>query len=170
MQDFFYNKMSMNIASSIEFVDIDGVCGYGERTMKSSRTRDENESAVKLLKDTDLTITHIDETVTPNEPILTKQTKPPIARRQIEPNEMTEKEKLRIVAVDGESIIQGNDVRYWNINKKIRTNKIFNYREKNCKLYLVEPTYEFSAKRKKNNWTESKISKWKPSSWILIIP
>lgn len=156
--------MSMNIASSIEFVDIDGVCGYDARTMKSSKTRDKNESALKLLQGTELTITHIDETVTANQPIITKQTKPSIVRRQIEPNEMTESEKLRIVAIDGESIMRGNDFRNRNINKKFRTNKIYNYREKNCKFYLIEPTNEFSAKRKKNNWTESKISKWKPSS------
>lgn len=156
--------MSMNIASAIEFVDIDRVYGYDALTMKSSKRRDKNESAVKLLQGTELTITHIDETVTANQPIILKQTKPSIVRRQIEPNEMTENEKLRIVAVEGESIMQGNGFRNWNMNKTVRSNHIYNYREKNCKLYLVEPTNEFSAKRKKNNWTESKISKWKPSN------
>lgn len=157
MQDFLYSKMSKNIASSIEFVDI--VCNNSEQKRSKKNTKDKTEFVVKLLRDTE-PITHIDKGVPLDEPILIKQRKPSIVRRQIEPIQMTNEDKLSAVVLDGESIQLGNEVRNWK-PKKIRTHKFFNYREKNNKLYFVEPVNEFSAKRKKNNWTESKIAKWK---------
>lgn len=157
MQDIFYNRMSKHIASSIEFVNVD--CPSSKRMAKKMKTVDDNQPAMKLLKGSD-PIKHIAGTVALDGPIVMKQTKPSIARRQIEPNEMTDEQKVHAVAVDAESIIQGNEIRNWR-PKKVRLHKIFNYREKNDRLYLVEPSTEFSARRKRNNWTESKISKWK---------
>lgn len=153
MQDFFYSKMSEKIAASIEFVDI--VPAKSKKKKKKMKT----ESTVKLLRDTE-PITHIDEAIALIEMISVKRKKPKIVRRQIEVDDLTDDEKVRTVVVDGESIVQGNEVRNWKA-KRIRTHKMFNYREKNNKCYMIEPTNEFSAKRKKNNWAESKIAKWK---------
>lgn len=150
MQDFIYKKLSKKIASKIEFVDVD--C-----KRKPNKSMVENDSAVKLLNDTK-PITHIDEMVVMDEPIVVKRSKPSIVKRQIEPDRMTDEEKLRAVVVNAQSVLEGNEVRCWKA-RKVRTHKMFNYREKNKQLYLVEPTNEFSTKRKKNNWTESKIAK-----------
>lgn len=152
MQDFIYKKLSKKIASKIIFVDAD-------YKRESKKTKVGNESAVKLLKDTE-PIIHIDEMVALDEPIIVERSKPSIVKRQVEPDRMTDEEKLRAVAVNGKSILEGNEVRCWKA-RRVRTQKIFNYREKNKRLYLVEPTNEFSTKRTKNNWTESKIAKWK---------
>lgn len=161
MQNFFYNKMSKHIASTIEFVDVD--CANNKnRKSKQTKRAATDKFQMKLLKDT-LPITHIDEAIVTSEPISMKHAKPSIIRREIEPSEMTDEEKLRAIVVDGESILQKDDTRHWKA-KKIRPHKMFNYREKNNKLYLIEPSNEFTAKRKKNNWTESKIAKWKSNN------
>lgn len=148
MQDFFYAKMSQNIATSIEFID--GSCVH----KKKRRTK--GEFAVKLFNDTG-PVTHIDGTTASDQ---RKQIATPIVRRQIESSEMCERDKYREVVIDGESIIRGDDVRCWK-PRKMRPHKYFNYREKKGTLFLVEPITEFSALRKKHNWSESEIAKWK---------
>lgn len=153
MQNFLYNKLSENISSSIEFINI--VCAEGDRQRSQSGTENVHKSAVKLLKDTE-PIIRIDNEA----PSAAKQTKPSIIRRQIESDGITYKEKLKAAVLNGESILLGHEVCKWK-SRKVRTQKVFNYREKSNKLYSSDPLNEFSAKRKKNNWTESKIAKWK---------
>lgn len=145
--------MSTNIESSVEFVDI---------PVKKKTAKQTGSGGVKLLSDTE-PITHIGpieigEDRLNNCPV--KHSKPKIQRRQIEPDAQTKEEKLRMVVIDGNTILQKAEIQHWK-QRKIISNKMFNYREKNSVLYLVEPTNEFSALRKKNNWSENKIAKMK---------
>lgn len=147
MQDFVYKKMSKKIDESIEFVTVD------KRT-KRKQKEEKCDIGVRLLSDTEL-ITEIDILETKIE--IVKRAKPKIQRRIIEEDNETEKEKLRLTAIDGQSILKQTEIKHWK-PRKIRPNKLFMYREKNAKLFLIEPENEFSKLRKKNNWSENKIS------------
>lgn len=157
MQDFVYKKMSKKIEDSIEFVEV---------STKKSKKRKEGKDqigSVRLLSDTD-PITKIDfvpEVV--DGPIQNKKLE--VKRRIVEPDEYNDEEKFRMASIDGESILQQTETKNWK-PKKIKPNKLFKYREKNAVLYAIEPENEFTALRKKNNWCESKISKfpWKSLS------
>lgn len=155
MQDFVYKKMSKKIGDSIEFV---------ENAPKSTKERKKDDlgNCVCLLKDTD-PIKHIDfmpESLT--NPTVGKKIE--IKRRIVEPDGYDDDEKLKMVSVDGEQILKQTETKGWK-SKKIKPNKLFNYHEKNSVLYNIEPSNEFTALRKKNNWTESKIANfpWKKS-------
>lgn len=155
MQDFVYKKMSKKIGDSIEFVEI---CPKSTK----KRKKDDVGNCVRLLKDT-APIKHIDfmpESLT--NPTVGKKLE--VKRRIVEPDGYDDDEKLKMVSVDGEQILKQTETKGWK-SKKIKPNKLFNYHEKNSVLYYIEPSNEFTALRKKNNWTESKIANfpWKKS-------
>lgn len=154
MQDFIYKKMSKKINNSIEFVEVSS-----KKSKKKKATQDEL-GCVRLLSDTD-PITSIDfvpEVIDP--PMEAK--KPKIKRRIVEPDEYNDEEKLKLASIDSDSVLQQTETKSWK-PKKVKPNKLFKYREKNSILYAIEPENEFTSLRKKNNWSESKISKfpWK---------
>lgn len=144
--------MSKRIAESIEFVDV------SSKKHKKSKKID-NNCSVRLLKDTD-PITKID--LIPEDLIPIKVEKIEVKRRTIEPDSHDNDAKIKASAIDGESILQQTETKSWK-SKKLKPNKMFNYREKKSVLYLIEPANEFSRERKKNNWNESKIANfpWK---------
>lgn len=149
MQDFIYKKMSKKIAESVEFVESD------VKKKKKAKKTTEIAACVRLLKDTE-PITQINfEPDNDDPPIKRKIVK--IKRRIIEPDTYDDSDKLKMVAIDGEHVLKNTETKQWK-PKKIKPNKLFNYREKKSVLYLVEPDNEFSALRKKNNWSESKIA------------
>lgn len=156
MQDFIYKKMAKKIADSIEFV---------ETVPKKEKKRKQNgnatnECCVRLLKDTD-PITKIEvELDVPLES--NKRPKLKIKRREVEADVYSHEEKIKMAAIDAERILQQTDTKGWK-SKKPKSHKLFEYRAKKSVLNLVEPTNEFSALRKKNEWNESKIanSPWK---------
>lgn len=152
MQDFFYKKMSKKINNSIEFVEVSS-----KKSKKKKAIQDEI-GCVRLLRDTDpiKAIDFLPEVV--DRPF--EDRKPELKRRIVEPDNYSDEEKLKLALIDSESIIQQTES--WK-PKKVKSNKLFKYREKNSILYAIEPENEFSALRKKNNWCESKIAKfpWK---------
>lgn len=154
MRDFVYKRLSANIDSLVEFVEV------AEKPQKKKRKKE--KAVVKLLSDTG-PIEHIEQPVEVSFdfPIIKKR-KPQIKRRQVDGDLYSDDDKLRISAVESKSILDGDETRRWK-TKETRPHKMFEYHEKNNVLYFVEPKNEFSAQRKKNNWTESKISKWRKS-------
>lgn len=153
MQDFVYRKMQKKIEDSIEFVEM------STKKPKKKKSSDVG-TGIRLLKGTD-PITQIDFVSESLGKEIARK-KPEIKRRIVEPDDYDSEEKLKIVCVDGERILNQTETKGWQ-SKKAKPNKEFNYREKNSVLYFVEPSNEFSALRKKNNWSESKIANfpWK---------
>lgn len=153
-QDFVYKKMSRRIEESVEFVE------FSDKKSKKKNHSDDEMSGIRLLKDTD-PITKIDliseDDMKPN-----KGTKFELKRRIVEPDGYSQEEKIRMTVIDGESILKQTEIKGWKL-KKVKPNKMFNYRAKKSIVEFIEPENEFSALRKKNNWNESKIanSPWK---------
>lgn len=154
MQDFVYKKLSKKIENSIEFVDIK----YKDKSKRHADTK----ACVKLLRDTD-PITHVDFTDEFCTSKHNKRKKVEIKRRIIEPDNCDEHEKLCLASISGEQVLQKDDTKAWK-PKKSKSNKLFNYREKNSTLYLIEANNEFLALRKKNNWSENKIANFRKKS------
>lgn len=88
------------------------------------------------------------------------QIKPIIRKRLLEPDYLTKEDKLRLASVDGNSILQQSDVQSWKA-RPLKESKLFRYKEKNGTMYPIDPDNEFTKARKKNNWSESKIAKYK---------
>lgn len=153
MQDFVFKKMSKRIEDSIEFVEV------AVKKGKKRKTSD-TDGFVRLLKGTD-PITQIDFLPESQQVLAFKRPKPELKRREIEPDNYDDEEKLKMVTVDGEQILKQTETKGWK-SKKVKSNKLFNYQEKNGVSYLIEPKNEFTALRKKNNWSESKIANF---SW-----
>lgn len=156
MQDFVYKKLSKRINESIEFVEV--------LTKKKNKDKhkavDEAAGGVRLLNDTDIIqrIDYLDDERLQTELIgQVAPKKPMIKRRIIEPDELAEDEKLKLSVIEGDKILQQTETKAWK-PKKNRPDKVFYYREKKSVSYLQEPQNEFTALRKKNNWTESKIA------------
>lgn len=154
MQDFVFKKMSKKIEDSIEFVEV-------PPKKKKKKIMLPNETCcVRLLKDTE-PITKID-LITEDDMRSVNNKKIELKRRLVEPDNYNDEEKIKLVAVDGESILKQLEIKSWK-SKKSRQNKVFHYRKNKTVLHFIEPENEFSALRKKNNWDESKIanSPWK---------
>lgn len=155
-QDFVYKKLSKRINESIEFVEV--------LTQKKNKDKhkavEEAVAGVRLLNDTDIIQRidyYLDDERLQTELIVQAATKKPkIKRRIIEPDGLVEDEKLKLSVIEGVKILQQTETKAWK-PKKNRPHKVFYYREKKSVLYLQEPQNEFTALRKKNNWTESKI-------------
>lgn len=158
MQDFVYKKLSMKIADSVDFVEIEG-----SKKKKKQKQKDKSEVGplVRLLKDTE-PIKYLD--VTEGDAVdwvkPAKCTKLDIKRKVIEPDKIDESEKIRAAVVEGADILAKRDTKAWN-TKKSDKKKIFEYKERKSTLHLVEEDNEFSKLRRKNNWDDSKISKEK---------
>jgi len=89
--------------------------------------------------------------------------KKPSIKRRTPKEDQSSPEAQGSVAVSGASILEGKDLLAW-AQKKPRHDKVFQYRTsdpKATKLQAIEPTNEFTKRRRQNNWNESKISKKK---------
>jgi hypothetical protein len=147
MQQFVYKKMSKLIENSVEFVDV---------SPKKRNQPPVSPSIVKLLRDTEPINLDAENEVYPT----LHQVKPIIRKRQLEPDHLDENTKIQLTAVDGQSILQQKEVQKWKV-RPAKDNKEFRYREKNGTKYQIEPENEFTKGRKKNNWSENKIMKYK---------
>nr|XP_016939230.1 uncharacterized protein LOC108016867 [Drosophila suzukii] len=89
--------------------------------------------------------------------------KKPSIKRRTPKEDQSSPEAQGSVAVSGASILEGKDLLAW-AQKKPRHDKVFQYRAsdpKATKLQAIEPTNEFTKRRRQNNWNESKISRKK---------
>lgn len=140
--DFFYKKLSETISEHVDFSN-----DNDPPTKRKKWT-----SRVRLLSDfTENVLAYEDVVEVHNGP--TK--KPVIKKRQIELERMTEEDKLKSVAVSSESLLQ-------NVNTNWQKNKgeIYKYRTgKDGTCHFLEPVNEFTVLRKKNTWSEKRISR-----------
>ncbi|XP_055709925.1 uncharacterized protein LOC129805772 [Phlebotomus papatasi] len=145
MQKFMSKKLSDLVAKQTYFV---------EESPRKKVSASPNDSGIRLLKDSQV---YVKEENISNEQMELprapkKKKKPKIS------DELTENEKVQQSAICPDIILNQEDIRHWDTKTK---GKIFHYREKKSKLYLQEPENEFTKIRKKNNWDESKIAKYK---------
>lgn len=121
-----------------------------------NRSEDKVEQ-IKLLDNVVLNINWTDDGST----TFNKRKKQEIRKRKLPDVDDSKVESDRI----RESVIGLGDVSKevgnWNIRPK---GAVYEYHEKNGKLFEVEPKTEFSELRKRNNWDESRISRNKNRS------
>ncbi|KAM8718374.1 hypothetical protein ACLKA7_000186 [Drosophila subpalustris] len=147
MQTHIWRKLSAIIQNQIEFCEPQTQQMMGEEEEKAI-------SQVKLVANADCFIS--------NEirPEKLPQKKATIKRRQLE-LEQPDRSTLSSIAVSGEFILNGQDMKCW-AQRQSRNHKLFAYKACDAqghKLLAIEPTNEFSALRRKNKWNESKICK-----------
>ncbi|KAH8250490.1 hypothetical protein KR038_007278 [Drosophila bunnanda] len=160
MQTHIWSRLSGIIQSQIEFSHNNELPKHREM-----KTEEEEESGVRLVSNADCYL--IADLVVEGPAGPSK--KPTIKRRVVdEDNDPSGPETtttvLQAVAVSGESVLEGRDVLTW-AEKKQRPDKLFQYRSsgdpKGGKLLAIEPTNEFTKRRRQNNWNESKIARRK---------
>ncbi|XP_020805036.1 uncharacterized protein LOC110181584 [Drosophila serrata] len=159
MQTHIWSRLSGIIQSQIEF------CHNNEKPKHQEKTNEHEESGVRLVSNADCYLIADLVVEGPAGP-----SKKPIIKRRVidEDNEPSRPETttalLQAVAVSGESVLEGKDVLAW-AEKKQRPDKLFQYRSsgdaKGGKLLAIEPTNEFTKRRRQNNWNESKIARRK---------
>lgn len=142
-------KLAKIIENRVEFVDVHG-------NDESEHRTDNTVEQIKLLGNVVLNIDWTD-----GETANCKRKKQEIKKRKLPDVDDTKTDSDRI----RESVIGLEDVSKEVGNWKSRSKGVvYEYREKNGKLFEVEPTTEFSALRKRNNWTENRISRNKSLS------
>ncbi|XP_030569474.1 uncharacterized protein LOC115768898 [Drosophila novamexicana] len=152
MQTHLWQKLSTIIQNQIEYCATELPSKSGPLDGKTAWY-----SRVKLVANADCYV--VDDI----EPELMPQRKPTIRRRQLEEEELdkpTTTAALASVAVSGDSILNGQDVLNW-APRRCRKDKHFEYKACDAlghKLLAIEATNEFTAQRRKNNWSETKIS------------
>lgn len=149
MQKFVSKKLAKIIENRVEFVDI--------RSNEVTRIRTKNitskhDEQIKLLDDVVLQIDW-DGNETPQH---SGRKRPQIKKRKLQDvdHSKTEIARLSEAVIDLRDVAK--EVSNW-MTKPKRT--AFRYHEKNGRLFEVEEKTEFSVKRKKNNWDESKIAR-----------
>lgn len=149
--DYLYKKYFEMLEEPEEVIEIK------RRTPSTKKTEAGAEvPCVKLLKDTD-PIVYLDavegdaaDWVKPS-----KRLKIDVKRRIIEPDHIDENEKLRLASVDGTQVLEKNDTKLWK-NRKNDDKRLFEYKEKNSALHLIEKPIGYILK---NSWEECKIAK-----------
>ncbi|KAH8289264.1 hypothetical protein KR054_002468 [Drosophila jambulina] len=146
MQTHIWSRLSGIIQSQIEFE---------EKPKHQKKAEKEEQGGVRLVSNADCYL--IADLVVEGPAGPTR--KPTIKRRVVDEDE-TSATLLQAVAVSGESVLEGKDVLLW-AEKKSRPEKLFQYRSSGGKLLAIEPTNEFTKRRRQNNWNESKIARKK---------
>ncbi|XP_017085246.1 uncharacterized protein LOC108117369 [Drosophila eugracilis] len=149
MQAHIWSRLSGIIQEQIEFI---------EEETKSVKKQKPSVDKVKLVSNADCYL--IADLVEEGPPGPKNK---PIIKRRIPKEDQSCPEDLNSVVVTGESILEGKDMIAWT-QKKPRKDKILQYRAsdpKASKLVAIEPTNEFTKRRRQNNWNESKISEKK---------
>lgn len=136
---YIWKQLSEKINASVEYVDV-ATDSTGDAVQEPQAS-----FGVKLFSDSDVVVDSTCLTQCHEERNNRK-------RRKLSPP--PDVEKCKTVAVD-EAFVK-NETSTWSKRSK---SEIYNFKEKNSQLYLVEPDNEFTKMRKKNNWSESKIKK-----------
>lgn len=166
MQNFMHKKLNQLLEQRIEFVEIEedqpaaATSAAGDDPSKADENVD--VSVVRLFRDSEpivLCDTTANYEASSNH---RRQKKAYIKKRRL-PEEMD-------TDIDKAAKMQASLCTLDDINTEIngwkkapKAHKLYNYREHRVskQLYLVEPDTEFTAQRKKHNWSESKIArKW----------
>lgn len=135
-------KLAKIIENRVEFVDI----------REESRNRTDNTvEQIKLLDNVVLNIDWADSGTTK----FNNRKRQEIKKRKLPDvdDSKTDSVRIREAVMDLEDV--SKEVSSWKIRPK---GTVFEYHEKNGRLFEVEPKTEFSEMRKRNNWNESRIS------------
>lgn len=154
VQKFVRKKLAKIIENRVEFVDIRSNEVTHIRTKNVTSKYDEQ---IKLLDDVVLQIDWDGNEM----PQHSRRKRPEIKKRKLQDVDHSKTEILRLseAVIDLQDVAK--EVNNW-MTKPKRT--VFRYHEKNGRLFEVEEKTEFSEKRKKNNWDESKIARNKSFS------
>ncbi|XP_058817145.1 uncharacterized protein LOC131680447 [Topomyia yanbarensis] len=142
MRNFFGKKLSSIIDQTIEFVYTD------DGTLKKKCS---DPCGVRLLKDCDVFLQ-----VSSNVESKTKFKNHKKVRRQLDKIEM---KKVQLVAVDANYVAHKTTQCWSNRPKAI----VYTYKGENLNFFLQYPANEFTIKRRKNKWDESKIFSFRRS-------
>lgn len=135
MQNFVGKKLSKLIEDQIEFVE-------KEETFDDA----EEVNALRLLRGSKQVVKLCDD-------FIENRKKVPIKRRKIDnDDEPEESEKIKSSAIKREDITE--ETKSWANKSK---HKAFEFKSKRGIGYLRDPTNEFTERRNKNAWNESKI-------------
>lgn len=130
-------------------------------TENSPKVKNKFKNRVKLLKGDECCVKPYEdfeyETIGPMK-------KPKIKKRVVDQQDDDENnidDKLKTIAVDGNDILSGVEIKSW-AKKKERKDKVFHYKmASNGVLHAKEEINEFTELRRKNKWNESKIKNFK---------
>lgn len=151
VQKFVSKKLTKIIESRVEFVDI----SKNEKSNDQAKPQAKQDQ-IKLLGDVVLNIDWNNSDIEPH----SKRKRPEIRKRIISDvnNSKPDSIRLKEAVIEVEDI--SKEVTNWMTKPKGIT---FEYRQKNGKLFKIQPKTEFSEKRQRNNWNESKIARNKKS-------
>lgn len=154
MQNFMHKKLNQILETRIEFVEI-------EAPQTDQPADDSNDGFSLQLFSNSEPIVLSRESIAPvaaEKPTAHHRQKRPKNRKRTLPDEVaiSEADKIRAAVVTPDHL--QSEVAAWKDRSK--PHKLHRYKEHASKtLYLVEPSTEFSAQRKKNNWSEGKIAR-----------
>lgn len=167
MQNFMHKKLNQLLMQRIEFVEVAPAKSKKPKADEADDQEGDDEfSSLQLFKGSEPIVLRKQQIVvepvvasTKSEPV--RQKKPKIRKRRLpedreEAAASSEADRIKSAVVSSDSI--QSEVSNWKIRSK--PDREFKYVEHaSKKLYLVEPDTEFTAQRKKNNWSENKIAR-----------
>ncbi|XP_055690403.1 uncharacterized protein LOC129793911 isoform X2 [Lutzomyia longipalpis] len=149
MKKFMSKKLSDLVAEKICFTE-------ESTTDKKSPKEDAEGGGIKLLRGFS---EYVAEEDVPE--VKVERPKPPKRRKnQKNSEEISEEEKIQQSCISPDQILNQDATKGWSTKTKRLP---YQYRKKNNKLHLEEPQNDFTELRRKNNWDESKIAKYKRS-------
>lgn len=154
MQNYLAKKLTEILKQHYEFHDISTNC-------KPDKDKNKYKNRVKLLKGDNCYVKPYEEI---DYDIKGPDKKPVIKRRTLETltdNDCKNDDLCKSVAVDGDFILSGAEVKMW-AKKKERKDKVFYYKmSSHGALHEREVGNEFTELRRKNKWNENKIKLFK---------
>ena len=154
MQNYLAKKLTEILNQHYDFHDI-------STNSKPEKDKNKYKNCVKLLKGDNCYVKPYEEI---NYDIKGPDKKPIIKRRTLETitdNDCKRDDIYKSVAVDGNFILSGADVKMW-AKKKERKDKVFYYKmSSHGALHEREASNEFTELRRKNKWNENKIKLFK---------
>ncbi|KAL5275358.1 hypothetical protein ACFFRR_001322 [Megaselia abdita] len=141
-KDFMHKKLSNIISEQFEFTI---------STLNDPHTDTKYRNRVKLLSDCKTGVQAYEDIV---EEFIGPKKKPDIKRRKVEPEYLSKEERLKASVINAETLLEDK------IFEKPKQEITYKYKTgKDGTCHFLEPNTEFTTLRKKNNWSEKKISR-----------
>lgn len=146
VQQKIAKKLKKIIQNQIEFIE--------ETNLTNGTSNKKSKSGLRLFKESGLFLKSPLEEI----PEIILNNRPVIKRRKIkEDSSEDETSKLKSAAVDSVYILSTPETKLWHTGRK---KNIFEYKKgKDSKLHEKEVINEFTKLRRKNDWSERKISR-----------
>lgn len=149
MQNYVAKKLSNLIGNQVQFVEIKSA--VAEQQIQ----KEDNDFGIRLFSNSIAPLSALSPTEELQPLVQSKKsTKKRKSVRDPSPDEAT---KISESAVDPEYILDKVEVRGWHHNESRLKKRLDCYNLRNGQLFPVEPSNEFSALKKKNNWDCKKI-------------